>query len=143
MAQNALILPAGVVPPPATLPPSPAGPPFDRAFFESILPEVAVAFCERAQCDSVIVELLTADGTTHLVRGISALHDQWVALQVASTKHQHEVDVFIPYQTIYRIEIHPRLARQPRRLGFRVHSPEQSAAPLLLEQGPAVPAEPS
>ena len=141
MPGTALVLPPGVIlPPPNPIPP-PDGPPFGREFFERFLPQVAAAFCERAPCDSVIVELLTTDGATHLVRGISAIHDQWVALQLVSKERRHPVDAFIPYQTIFRIEIHPRLARQPRRLGFVDLEPNGNFGPRLLESAPEQAAE--
>jgi hypothetical protein len=144
MTRNAIVLPAGVVlPPPPAVAPMPEGPPFDRVFFERYLSEVAAAFCERAGCDSVIVELLTTDGATHLVRGISAIHDQWVALQTVSRERRYPVDAFIPYQTIFRVELHPRLARQPRRLGFVDLEPNGLSGPALLESGESPPAEPA
>jgi hypothetical protein len=141
MPATGLVLPPGVILPPPTPSPAQEGPPFNRAFFEQFLPQVAAAFCERAGCDSVIVELLTTDGATHLVRGISAIHDQWVALQIVSRERRYPVDAFIPYQTIFRVEIHPRLARQPRRLGFVDLEANGIATPPLLESGSEPPAQ--
>lgn len=139
MSRNLLVLPPGVLlpPPPPPAGPQPGSPPFNRDFFERILPEVAAAFCERAACDSVIVELITTDGATHLVKGISALSEQWVALQLASTEYDHEIDSFIPYQAIYRLELHPRLAREPRRLGY-LGTLGRGAPPALLPPGPEI-----
>ncbi|MGE5597279.1 MAG: hypothetical protein ACM3S1_14740 [Hyphomicrobiales bacterium] len=120
--QRVIYLPPGVVPSPQT-PPS-SGPipipaiPFDRNFFENILPQSIDAFCQQADCDSPIVELLTIDGATHYVKGISGVSDAWVALHTKREDHEHDVEVFLPYQTIYRVELHPAEDASRHRLGF-------------------------
>jgi hypothetical protein len=96
----------------------PTGIPFDRSFFEKVLPESAKAFCAQAGCESAIVELLTVDGQTHYINGISGVADSWVALHTAHADHDHPVQVFIPYQTIFRVEIHPAEDHTRHRLGF-------------------------
>lgn len=111
-----LYLPPGVVVPAAPVP-SPNAPPFDRAFFERLLPEAVRAFCEQARCEGPVVEVLTVDGDRHYVRGVSGVTDQWVALHTARPDHEHPVQVFVPYGTIYRVEIHPEMDER-RRLGF-------------------------
>lgn len=111
-----LYLPPGVVVPAAPVP-SPNAPPFDRAFFERLLPEAVRAFCEQARCEEPVVEVLTVDGDRHYVRGVSGVTDQWVALHTASPDHEHPIQVFVPYGTIYRVEIHPEMGER-RRLGF-------------------------
>ena len=79
--QNVIYLPPGVVTPQsASGPPTTAGVPFDKAFFQNMLPTAIKHFCEQADCDSPIVELLTTDGTRHFVKGISGVADQWVAV---------------------------------------------------------------
>lgn len=117
-----LYLPPGVVPPvqhAAQQPPaSPQGIPFDRSFFEQVLPASINNFCHQVHCDSPIVELLTVDGTRHYVKGISGVADSWVALHTQDDSHDHPIQVFLPYQTIYRVEIHPEEDVHQRRLGF-------------------------
>jgi hypothetical protein len=94
------------------------GIPFDRAFFEQVLPGSVHSFCAQAECESPIVELLTVDGTRHYVKGISGVSDSWVALHTQDEDHDHAIQVFLPYQTIYRVEIHPEDDAKQRRLGF-------------------------
>lgn len=115
-----IYLPPGVVagtpaPQPAAVP---SGIPFDRNFFENILPPSIAGFCKQVQCEVPVVELTTVDGITHFVNGISGVADSWVALQTASPDHEHPIQVFIPYQTIYRVEIHPEEDVRRQRLGF-------------------------
>ncbi len=120
MAQTppVLYLPPGVVPPPGS-PREPAGPgaPFDRSFFESVLPQAVGAFCTQVKCEMPVVELRTVDGATHFVTGISGVSDLWVALHTSSVDHDHPVQVFLPYQTIFRVEIHPE-SDSRRGIGF-------------------------
>lgn len=111
-----LYLPPGVIVPAAPVPP-PNGPPFDRAFFERVLPEAVRAFCDQAKCEEPVVELLTVDGDRHYVRGISGVADQWVALHTVNPDHPHPIQVFLPYATIYRVEIHPEMDER-RGIGF-------------------------
>ncbi len=139
-SSNVIYLPQGVAAP------SPAlqhanGAPFDRAFFEQLLPRAVGAFCEQAGCDSPVVEVLTTDGTTHFVIGISGFTDAWVALHVSEPDHGHPVQVFIPYQTVFRVEIHPASDIHEGRLGF-VTTP---APPVPVEAAlaPAAPIEAS
>ncbi len=120
--QRVLYLPPGVVPPPSTQPPAAIqvsnGVPFDRAFFEQVLPPSIAGFCAQVKCKVPVVELITIDGATHYVNGISGVADSWVALQTASPEHDHPTQVFIPYQTIFRVEIHPEEDVKRERLGF-------------------------
>jgi hypothetical protein len=117
--QSVIYLPPGVaIAPSAAAPPAQSGVPFDKAFFQAILPGSIKSFCEQASCDTPVVELLTTDGSKHFVKGISGVADQWVALHTEQEDHEHPVQVFIPYQTIYRVEIHPHKNHQERRLGF-------------------------
>jgi hypothetical protein len=112
-----IYLPPGV----AAIPAAPVvsnGAPFDRNFFENVLPPAIQAFCSQVNCDVPVVELTTIDGVTHYVNGISGVADQWVALQTSSPDHDHPTQVFIPYQTIFRVEIHPEHDVRRHRLGF-------------------------
>jgi len=118
-----LYLPPGVVPaagPPRE--PSPTGAPFDRSFFEQVLPQAVGAFCTQVKCDVPVVELRTVDGAVHFVTGISGVSDLWVALHTSSAEHEHPVQVFLPYQTIFRVEIHPQTDSH-RGIGFHVEPP--------------------
>lgn len=116
---NVLYLPPGVVPPtPSPIPAAiPSGAPFDRTFFEKILPQAIGAFCAQTDCQIPRVELLTVDGSSHYVTGIIAVTDIWVSLQVAKEEHDHPIQMFIPYQTIYRVEVHPESERR-KHIGF-------------------------
>lgn len=117
--QNVLYLPQGVAMAPSSpAPQAPTGPPFDKTFFQAILPTAIKNFCEQTKCEAPIVELLTVDGTRHFVKGISGVADQWVALHTEQEDHEHPVQVFLPYQTIYRVEVHPEKDAKQRRLGF-------------------------
>lgn len=127
---NALYLPPGVVPPQAAAPNS--GVPFDRQFFEKVLGGAVRSFCEQAECASPIVELLTVDGSRHFVKGISGVTDMWVALHTQAEDRDHPIQVFIPYATIFRVEIHPGDDLKQRRLGFI--APTSQEMPILLAQ---------
>lgn len=116
-----IYLPPGVVP--AAAPPvQSSGVPFDRGFFESVLPPAIQSFCREVDCGVPIVELSTVDGVTHYVNGISGVSDQWVALQTSRPDHRHVTQVFIPYQTIYRVEIHPEEDEKRHHLGFNTEA---------------------
>ncbi|KAA0234530.1 MAG: hypothetical protein HUU14_10720 [Dehalococcoidia bacterium] len=140
-AANVIYLPPGV----AAAPPQVAQTaiPFDRAFFEQILPGAVSAFCEQTGCEGPIVEVLTLDGTTHYVNGISGLTDSWVALHTADPEHDHAVQVFVPYQTIFRVEVHPSSDLHPGRMGFVTTPPKaprkRRAAPPAPASKPAAP----
>lgn len=112
-----IYLPPGVAAVPAA-PVASEGAPFDRNFFESVLPPAIAAFCSQVNCDVPVVELTTIDGVRHYVNGISGVADRWVALQTSSPDHDHPAQVFIPYQTIFRVEIHPEHDVRRQRLGF-------------------------
>ena len=120
--QRVIYLPPGVVPPPSSQPQVPqqvaAGIPFDRTFFEQVLPPSIAGFCKQVKCKVPVVELITVDGMTHYVNGISGVADSWVALQTANLEHDHPTQVFIPYQTIFRVEIHPEEDVKREKLGF-------------------------
>ncbi|MEO8541504.1 MAG: hypothetical protein ABI577_17305 [bacterium] len=116
-----IYLPPGVVAPqgPSSPPIAPSpGIPFDKFFFQSLLPQAINAFCAQANCTVPIVEVLTVDGITHYVNGISGVSDQWVALHVTKEDHGHPIQMFVPYQTIFRVEIHPEMDEERRHLGF-------------------------
>lgn len=115
--QSVIYLPPGVIPAAAQLPAN-NGIPFNRQFFETILPQAVQTFCNQVECNNPRVELYTADGFTHYINGISGVTDLWVALQTTREDHDHTVQVFLPYQTIYRVEIHPESDESRRRLGY-------------------------
>jgi hypothetical protein len=109
--------------PPGVVAPMPAGGgnngvPFDRAFFEQVLPPAIAGFCKQVACVAPVVELMTVDGVTHYVNGISGVAEEWVALQTSIPDHEHPIQSFIPYQTIYRVEIHPEGDERRAHLGF-------------------------
>ncbi len=116
--ETALFLPPGVVPPAQAVAPAPGGPPFDRNFFETTLPQAIQSFCTQVVCESPIVELYTVDGSKHFVKAISGVSDTWVALHTQREDHEHDVQVFLPYTTIFRVEVHPEEDDGQRRLGF-------------------------
>jgi hypothetical protein len=123
---NVIYLPPGVVPPPPTVP-APVGTPgvpFDRQFFQEILGGAVKSFCEQAECSSPIVELFTIDGARHFIKGISGVSDSWVALHTQAEDHDHPIQVFLPFTTIYRVEIHAENDTKQRRLGFISPAPE-------------------
>ncbi len=125
MPSRVIYLPPGVTTP--VLPPQHGSPqpppqnvPFDRNFFQQVLPEAIENFCKQTDCGTPIVEILTVDGTTHYVNGISGLSDQWVALHTSQPDHDHPVQVFVPYSTVFRVGIHPAEEHHRKRLGFIV-----------------------
>lgn len=123
LPSRVIYLPPGVTPAatvaPAGVPTSNPAIPFDRNFFEKILPESIKAFCQQADCEVPMVEISTLDGTKHFVNGISGVADTWVALHTAEEAHDHPVQVFVPYSTIFRVEIHPA-DHNRHKLGFAV-----------------------
>ncbi|MGI8926548.1 MAG: hypothetical protein ACR2HN_07865 [Tepidiformaceae bacterium] len=129
---SVIYLPPGVMatsnlqPPAAVVSP---GVPFDRNFFENVLPQAIGSFCNQVVCKMPIVELRTVDGTTHYVNGISGVSDAWVALHTSLVDHEHPVQVFIAYQTIFRVEIHPDADGHNSRLGFVLTARSVSAGP--------------
>ena len=141
--QNLIYLPPGVAPPPQQVAaaPTPAGVPFDRAFFEQLLPQAIASFCAQVTCDHPILELMTVDGTTHYVNGVSGVADTWVALHTSRKEQDHPVQAFIPYQTIFRVELHPCSDDRPKRLGFELNPPNAPVALTPTPQPVAAPAE--
>jgi hypothetical protein len=116
-----IYLPPGVVPTPAQapqVPPTTDGVPFNRVFFETVLGLSIQSFCSQTDCTVPVVELTTVDGTTHYVNGISGVSDSWVALHTSQPDHDHPTQVFVPYVTIFRVEIHPEHDERRRHLGF-------------------------
>lgn len=113
--RSPLILPPGAVTPTA---PTASGPPFDRDFFESVLPSAIQSYCSQVSCTMPLVQLFTADGARHYIRAISGVNDQWVALHTQEELNEQPVQVFIPYATVIRVEIHPDLSPDLRRFGF-------------------------
>lgn len=140
---RALYLPPGVVPvTPPIAPSGPGGIPFDRTFFEKILPGAIAAFCQQVDCDVPLVELLTIDGTSHYVKGISGVSDSWVALHTIQQDHDHPIQVFIPYQTIFRVEVHPAESEPRHRLGFVLgDAPAQKTPPVIVAPAVSTPDE--
>jgi len=108
--------------------------PFDRAFFEHVLSPAIASFCQQTGCKVPVVELLTVDGVTHYVNGVSGATDSWVALHTASTEHERPAEVFIPYQTIFRVEIRPETDERRHHLGF--YNPNDGKANLPLATQP-------
>lgn len=130
-----IFLPPGVTAPPPAHVPGPIGVPFDRQFFEQILPGAIAGFCSQVECKTPVLELFTTDGSSHFVNGISGVSDQWVALQTSSPDHQHVSQVFVAYQTIFRVEVHPETDDHRRHLGF-----DLSDEPNVAQLPPAPPA---
>ncbi len=132
-----IYLPPGVAAPQAG-PPQPTivsnGVPFDRAFFEHVIPPAVASFCKQVGCNVPVLELMTVDGVTHYVNGISGVADQWVALQTSLPDHPHPVQTFIPYQTIFRVEIHPEADERRAHLGFVTESVQD--APVIAPPKP-------
>ena len=118
--ETALFLPPGVVPPgaAAAAPAVASGPPFNREFFEQVLPMSVKSFCSQVGCESPIVELHAVDGSKHFVKAISGVSDWWVALHTTHEDHDHDVQIFLPFTTIFRVEIHPEEDEAQRSLGF-------------------------
>ncbi len=140
-----IYLPPGVAAPAAATPLPQAGPsglPFDRHFFEQVLPQSVASFSAAANCGTPIVELLTVDGITHYVKGISGVSDVWVALHTTQPDHSHPIQVFVPYQTIFRLAIHPCDDERPT-FGFAldqdrpIPAPAPAAAPAPVTPGAA------
>lgn len=146
-SQRVLYLPPGVLPPPA-VPQAPqmiGGPPFDRVFFESVLAQAIQAFCQQTVCEMPFVELLTVDGGRHYVKAIMGVSDQWVALQTSVADHEHPVQVFVPYATIFRVEVHPAADDNRRHLGFLVPTddPRTTLTPMAFPSSAAANGAPN
>jgi len=148
---SVIYLPPGVIPAASGPPPVPGtGIPFDRAFFERLLPQAVQVFCNNVECNTPRVEIYTLDGSTHYVNGISGVTDTFVALQTSREEHEHPMQVFIPYQTIFRVEIHPESDNGRRKLGFTLGAkvppaiqPAAAAQPQPKAKGKARTAQPS
>lgn len=132
---SVIYLPPGVIPAgSASAHPQPfPGVPFDRAFWERLLPEAVKVFCQNIPCNGPLVQVYTVDGTVHYVNAISGVTDTFVALQTSRESHERTSQVFIPYQTIYRVEIHPESDDGRRRLGFNL----DAKAPPAIQPAPA------
>jgi hypothetical protein len=142
-----LYLPPGVMPTPAVPPPGaqgvPSGIPFDRAFFERILPPSVAAFGQQINCDQPVVQLLTVDGVMHYVKGLAGVADSWVALHTQPEDADQAIEMFVPYQTIFRVSIVP-CEEHTRKLGFILGRPkiEVPSIPAPPAAEPAVAAPP-
>ena len=138
VSRNIIYLPPGVLPPAQVGTPvvAPSGIPFDRQFFETILPQAIKAYCEQSNCTSPQVQVATIDGALHHIVGISGVTDSWVAVQASREDHPHVMEIFLPYQTIYRIEIHPEGDEGHGHLGFVL--PVDGVTPAV--QPPAIAA---
>ena len=148
--QRVIFLPPGVMPAPQPLPQQQvhpqAGLPFDRTFFEQVLPGSIASFCQQVKCTQPVVEVLTVDGVTHFVRGVSGLSDAWVALHTRVDNHDEDIQVFIPYASIFRVAIHPAEDDHKSTMGFLVANKGKASAavkapPGMKEVGP--PAAPA
>ena len=129
--QNVIYLPPGVMPAaPTPPPPPPSRVPFDRQFFEAVLPQAIAVFCKQVECGSPRVELFTVDGSVHYVNGISGVTDTWVAVQASREDHPHVIQIFLPYETVFRVEIHAESEENRHHLGF--------VAPTVVQVPPAV-----
>ena len=138
--RSPLILPAGVVPPVQSAPQSLQHAPFDRKFFESVLPSAIQSYCAQVSCTMPLVRLYTVDGSRHYIRAISAVSDSWVALHTQEELNEQPIQVFIPYLTIVRVEIHPDISPDLRHFGFLTESTRLSAAELAAAgREPALP----
>ena len=138
--QRVLYLPPGVAPGAVSVQQqiAPNSLPFDRTFFEQVLPQAIQAFCSQLQCTFPVVELMTVDGTTHYVNGIAGVADNWVALQTSRDGHEHVTQVFVPYATIFRLEIHPSPDAGRSHLGFVLDSVKRPPElPAAAESGAA------
>jgi hypothetical protein len=127
-----IYLPPGVIPTPAQAPQVPAGAdgvPFNKAFFETVLGPSIQSFCSQTECKIPVVQVTTVDGTTHYVNGISGVSDSWVALHTSQPDEDHPTQVFVPYVTIFRVEIHPEHDERRRHLGFVTGRPTPLPAP--------------
>lgn len=116
-----------------------SGVPFDRTFFEQVLPPAVDSFCKQVACTTPLVELRTVDGSTHYVRGISGVSDAWVALHTIQPDHDHPTQVFIPYATIFRVEVHPAENERRHRLGFVLENGQQVKTVTLPAAAAAEP----
>jgi hypothetical protein len=125
-----IYLPPGVVPGPTAQPQQPGPPqvipsgiPFDRAFFENVLPGSVASFSQQVECEHPLVQVLTVDGAVHYVKGLSGVSDSWVALHTQTPDTDSAVQMFVPYQTIFRVSIHP-CEEHNRQLGFVLKPPK-------------------
>ena len=132
--RSPLILPPGAAPPTS---PTTSGPPFDRNFFESVLPSAVQSYCSQVACTMPLVQLFTADGARHYIRAISGVTDQWVALHTQEELNDQPVQVFIPYATVIRVEIHPDLSPDLRRFGFITDSSPPPSAQIAAGEAVA------
>lgn len=112
-ARSGLILPPGL----GSTPSAGSGAAFGRDFFESVLPQSVQSYCNQVTCTSPVVEVYTIDGRKHYVRAVSAVSERWVALDTQDDGDE-PVQVFLPYETVLRVEIHADLTPEMRRLGF-------------------------
>ncbi len=119
VSRSPLILPPGAAQP--TMPTA-SRPPFDRSFFETVLPQAIQSYCSQVACAMPLVQVFTTDGLRHYIRGISGVTDQWVSLHTQEELNEQPVQVFIPYATVMRVEIHPDLSPDLRRFGFLTES---------------------
>lgn len=133
---SVIYLPPGVVPAATAPAPSSGGVPFDRPFFEQLLPQAVASFCQQIDCGNPRVEVYTVDGAVHYVNALSGVTDNWVALQATRDDHPHPIQVFIPYVSVYRVEIHAEADDDRHHLGF-VAPTEAKAPPAVQPKGVA------
>ena len=87
----------------------------------SVIADVAIdqgGCVETARPTTHSDPVYTVDGVTHYVRGVSGLSDTWVALHTRVDHHDHDVQVFVPYVTIFRVSIHPAEDERRGSMGF-------------------------
>jgi hypothetical protein len=114
-----IYLPPGVVAPQGPSSPAvPANPgiPFDKAFFQQILPAAVDGFCQQVGCNVPILEVLTVDGMTHYVNGIIGVADQWLRSRSQAGPRARD-QMFVPYRR-YSAWSSSRAGRRRRHLGF-------------------------
>ncbi len=112
-ARSGLILPPGL----GSTPSASSGAAFGRDFFESVLPQSVQSYCNQVTCTAPVVEVYTIDGRKYYVRAVSAVSERWTALDTQDDDDE-PVQVFLPYETVLRVEIHADLTPEMRRLGF-------------------------
>lgn len=136
--QRVIYLPPGVVPGPVAQPQGaaqivPSGVPFDRTFWEQILPGAIGSFSKQISCEQPLVQVLTVDGAAHFVKGVAGVSDTWVALHTQVEDTDQAVEMFVPYQTIFRVSIYP-CEEHNRRLGFILGGPKTEVIPALRKR---------
>jgi len=97
------------------------GPPFDPAFFVSVLGDRVRAACDGHPEAVPVVELHLMDGTTLDLCHIPGIEARWVAAEVYRDRETcDEMDLmFVPYGLITRITV-SMWHRNQRPIGFNL-----------------------